>query len=209
MNDQKKKAVTTWIKIRNWIVKITAVLVVLPSLMNAGMDIYNTLLNIPRTQSEQINSDLFKEHFNKPPVVAVPVPIKTNMGTINMRLSVYEDGDVFAEYGNYSQWFPFPEQETASLSLISTVYAFTPSPVLKDKNYIQQDVFKDSVIKRERYYPDGTKESYKVNTNTGKIHDMKTTQGMQPPEGATPAVKIIPFPTIDIEDLKRGKRIPD
>lgn len=88
MANKRNDSSTTWAIIRRWVVRLTAVLVLVPSLINAGIDVYKSLLNVPRTQSERINSDLFKRHFSKTPVVSIPVPIKTNIGTFDMKLSI-------------------------------------------------------------------------------------------------------------------------
>ena len=40
-------------KIRTWIVGLTAVVVVLPALINGGIDVYRSILNIPRTDAER------------------------------------------------------------------------------------------------------------------------------------------------------------
>lgn len=211
MNNQIKKTSMTWIKIRNWVVGFTAVLVVLPSLINAGIDIYKSVLKVPRTQSERINDELFKKYFNRTPLVTVPVPIKTKLRTINMKLSIYEAGDIFAEYGNYSQWFPFPLQKSVSLSVVSSAYAQSSPPVKRANEYIQVDKLKGSEIERERYYSDGTKETYSINRNTGQIQNKTITLDTPPPSDVSklPPAKVLEFPTIDIEALKENSETPN
>ena len=211
MNNQIRSPSLTWIKIRNWIVGLTAVLVVLSSLINAGIDVYKSLLNVPRTQSERINADLFKKYFNRAPLVTVPVPIKTKIGTIDMKLSIYESGDIFAEYGDYSQWFPFPLYKSGSLSIISNAYAQSPTPTEKVDQYTQVDKLKGNKIERERYYSDGVKETYTINPNTGQIQNKTITRDTPPPSevSTAPAVKVLEFPTIDIEALKEKSKAPN
>jgi len=208
MNNQIESPSATWIKIRNWVLGLTAVLVVLPSLIHAGIDVYKSLLNIPATRSERINAELFKKYFNKAPLVSVPVPVKTKTGTIDLKLSIYEAGDIFAEYGDYSQWFPFPLQKSASFSMISTAYAQPPTPAEKSNEYTQLDKFKDNKIDRVRYFSDGRKESYTITPNTGEIQNRTITRDAPPPSNMSklPAVKVLEVPTIDIEALKERSR---
>ena len=211
MNNHITNYSVKWVKIRSWIVGLTAVLVVVPSLVNAGIDIYKSLLNVPITQSEQINAELFVKYFNKTPIVAVPVPIKTTLGTVNMKLSIYEAGDIFAEYGNYSHWFPFPSQKTSSLSLVSSAYAQSSSSSDKADEYTQVDKLKGKNIERERFYPNGLKEKYTINLNTGEIYNKTVTHDTPTPSGlsGSPSIKIIEFPTIDIEALKEVGEAPN
>ena len=211
MNNQIESHSTTWIKIRNWIVGLTAVLVVLPSLIIAGIDIYKSLLNVPRTQSERINAELFKKYFNRTPLITVPVPINNKIGKIDMKLSIYEAGDIFAEYGDYSQWFPFPLQKSASLSIISTAYAQSPPPTQRAGEYTQVDKLKGNKIERERYYSDGIKETYTININTGQILNKTITPDTPQPSSISnlPAIQVRKIPTIDIEALKEKSKTPN
>ncbi|VVS94284.1 hypothetical protein [Desulfoluna spongiiphila] len=205
MNDHASSSPSLWTEMRNWIIGLTAVLLVIPSMVNAGLDIYKSLINFPKTRSEQINSRLFSENFNKAPIVTIPVPIKTRHKTVNMKLSIYEGGDIFAEYGDYSQWFPFPTEQTSALSLIPSAHAEPPVPVDKPREYTQVDTLKGKIIERERVYSDGTTERYTINRNTGKIENKVVIQAT-PPRSAPPEtqVKIMPFPTVDIEALKEA-----
>lgn len=211
MNNQINSSSTRWTKIRNWIVGLTAVLVLLPSLINAGIDIYKSLLNVPKTQSERINAELFKKYFNRTPLAMVPVPIKTKIGAIDMKLSIYEAGDIFAEYGDYSQWFPFPLQKAVSLSIISSAYAQSPLPAERADEYTQVDKLKGNKIERERYYSDGIKETYTINPNTGQIQNKTITRDIPPPSKISnlPAIQVLEFPTIDIEALKEKSKTPN
>jgi hypothetical protein len=208
MDDQKNKTSgDLWSKIKTWVIGLTAVLVVLPSLINAGIDVYKSLLDVPKTQFERINAELFQKYFNKSPVVTVPVPVKTSLGTVKARLSVYEEGDIFAEYGDYSQWFPFPLRKTASSSLFSTAHAQTPPATGLTGEYRQVDKIKGNTIERSRYYSNGTKETYTININTGEIQNKVVTRDSAPPSGVSryPAVKVQESPLIDLEAIK-GKR---
>ncbi len=122
--------VTDWLKSTQGIFAgILAILVVLPSIINAGLDIYVTLFNIPRTIAEQYNQELFQEHFQKQPIHTGSTVIKTAEGAeLTIKLSVYDDGDIYVEYGNYSQWFPFKSSDNSAALLdwlMSPAYAET------------------------------------------------------------------------------------
>src|SRR5438105_8776000 len=103
--------------LKTWILGATAVLVVLPAMINAGVDVYKVVLNIPTSDSERVNAELFKKYFNKPAVTSFPVPIKNSVGVVEVRFSIYEEGDVFVEFGKNSQWFPFPRTTTTTTKL--------------------------------------------------------------------------------------------
>ncbi len=141
----------------------------------------------------------------------VPVPIKTKIGAIDMKLSIYEAGDIFAEYGDYSQWFPFPLQKTVSLSIISSAYAQSPPPTERADEYTQVDKLKGNKIERERYYSDGIKETYTINPNTGQIQNKTITRDIPPPSKTSnlPTIQVLEFPTIDIEALKEKSKTPN
>ena len=202
MSETNEPLPGTWSKIKGWIVGITAILVVIPALINAGLDVYNSVMNIPKTQKERTNSEMFKKYFNKQALATVPVPIKTAQGTVDMRLSIYDAGDIFVEYGNDSQWFPFPlQQRTAAVQFIPSAYAGQPPPPPKGTGqYTQSDKLVGNTIERTRSYGDGTKEVSTININTGEILNQKKTQGA--PMKAMDS-KVYQLPAIDLEALKR------
>ena len=205
MNETNEPLPGTWSKIKGWIVGITAILVVIPALINGGLDVYNSVMNIPKTQKERTNSDMFKKYFNKQALATVPVPIKTAQGTVDMRLSIYDAGDIFVEYGQDSQWFPFPlQQRMAVEEFIPSAYAGqSPPPPKGTGQYTQSDKLVGNTIERTRSYGDGTKEVYTININTGEILNQKKTQGSPL---KVMDVQVYKFPTIDLEALK-GKTV--
>ena len=89
MHKSSEPNASPWLKTRNWIVGLTAVVVVLPSLINGGIDVYKALLSIPKTNAERANSELFKKYFNKSPVTVFPVPIKYSVGIVEAKFSIY------------------------------------------------------------------------------------------------------------------------
>ena len=105
MSDKVQKPSEGWGRVKRWVVGLTSVLVVVPALINGGLDVYKTIANVPKTYSERTNNDLFHKYFNKSPLVTIPIPIHQSVGTIEIKLSVFEAGDIYVEYGNNTQWF--------------------------------------------------------------------------------------------------------
>jgi hypothetical protein len=194
-----------WTKARTWLAGLAAVLVVIPAVINSGLDVYHVVMDIPKTAAERSNVRLFKKYFNKAPAVTVPVPVKTAIGTVNMKLSIYSGGDIYAEYGDQSQWFPFPLRQDSAGLLVPTAHAQTPPEGDPTGEYVQIDRLNGKKLVRERYYPDGTKETAVIDTHTGQIQQKTVTESAAPPVGATaaPKVDVIQMPVIDLEALRR------
>jgi hypothetical protein len=186
-----------WKNIRNWIMGVTSVLVVLPALFNAGVDIYNIVLNIPRTDAEQHNSDLFAKHFNQEPVAVLPVPVRQGPATYEARFSIYQEGDVYVEYGEMTQWFPFPAPrvgDASPFSLIATAFA-DEVPTQVATSYKQTESIDGSYLIRNKVYKDGVTEKQVIDMTSGKIIETKKSKTVEPtaaaeaapPEAAEPA----------------------
>ena len=96
------------------IVAVTGVLLVVPALLNAGVDIYASAAKLPRSDAERQNIELFRKYFGKAPLVVNALPIRSAMGVVEVKFEVYEEGEIHVEYGNNSQWFrlPAPEKPT-------------------------------------------------------------------------------------------------
>lgn len=187
--------VMDWIKTTQGIITgIIAVLVVLPSLFNALIDVYISFFNIPKSINEHNNQQLFQSHFQEKPIHSGMNVIKTETGNLSMKVNIYRNGDIFVEYGDYSQWFPYrPPKEakktTSNLSwLISDAYAedyssgLSPCELAKQGEhgntnvatfYLLKDVRQGEYLLRERIYADGCRESLSINVNTGQIIQRK------------------------------------
>ena len=112
------------------LVKMTAWLVAIAALINAGVDLFNTVGNVPIGKSERVNEELFRRHMGKRPIVDQPVTIKTSNATVEMLLQVYDSGDLFIRYGDFHQWLPFrPLKTTTGLSPFPEAYAQTSAPL--------------------------------------------------------------------------------
>jgi hypothetical protein len=155
---------------RAWIVGLTGVLVVVPALINAGLDIYAVVGRLPKTEAERVNVALFKKYFNKQPVAAFPVPIRQDAGTVEVKFSVFDEGDVFIEYGKFTQWFPFPSgpRPGASLSLVSPAVA-QEAQSRGFGRYQQLDKLENGLVVRTRTWENGVVESMSLDPRTGDI----------------------------------------
>lgn len=173
-------------RIKMGITGLIGVLVVLPSLINAGLDVYSSLLKLPKTEAERINEKLFREYFGKQPVATVPVPIKQNNGMVEVRFAIYDKGDVFVEFGNFSQWFPFPSPESTAkapvgFSLMSSAFAQAPAPMPPQGmgRYQQIDQMQGEALRREKIYENGVIENQLIDTRSGDILDSSVRQSDQ------------------------------
>lgn len=197
-----------------WLTGLVGVLVVLPSLVNAGLDVYSSLLKLPKTEAQRINEKLFREYFGKQPVATVPVPIKQNNGIVEVRFQIYDKGDVFVEFGSFSQWFPFPLPEgevekTTGFSLMSSAFAQTPAPAPLQGvgQYQQTDQMQDGAILREKTYANGVVESQVIDTRSGNILD-SSARKIEPkqPDPHQPSAMVVPprvILPIDLDQLRK------
>jgi hypothetical protein len=204
-------------RLKAWIVGITGVLVVVPALVNAGLDIYASFANLPKTEAEATNEKLFKKYFNKQPVAAIPIPVKQDNGTVEVRFSIYDEGDVFVEFGKTTQWFRFPANgkpsgPSVASFLISSAYAQAApaTPMQGAGSYVQTDSLNGSRLTRERRYANGVTEKTVFETRSGAIVDRAVVRD-HAPASAVPArtdknaAKTVQIPTIDL-DLYRHNR---
>jgi hypothetical protein len=126
MNGKKPRQDSEWIKsARGKMISLTALLVVVPALINSGLDAYKAVANIPTNIYDRANDELFKKHFKEIPTISEPVPVKNSAMTVDMLLEVYPNGDIFIRYGEFRQWFPFKPLTAASLQLVAEASADT------------------------------------------------------------------------------------
>jgi hypothetical protein len=161
-----------WTRAKAWIIGLTGFLVGVPALINAGVDVYKSVLNVPRTDKERVNAELFKKYFKKPPLTVVPVPVKLRTGISEVKFSVYEEGDIYVEYGDLTQWFPFPgptEAKHAVMSVWSQAFAQN-GPDLRGIGEVRQtDRFEGNTLVREREYENGIVERQRIDIRTGAV----------------------------------------
>ena len=166
------------------IVGLTSILIVLPALINAGVDLYSIVLQLPRTEAEKTNEVLFRTYFDVKPVFIYPIPIKQNNGIVEVEFKIYEKGDVYVKYGNFSQWFPFPSSESVKkkrmgLSFISNAMAQVQLVPKGLGGYQQTDQLRGTNIIRQRVYENGVIETQVIDTRTGEILQSTVNQSTQ------------------------------
>lgn len=194
---------------------ITAVLVGVPALVNAAYDIYATFANLPRTESERVNEALFRKYFMKQPIAEMPVPIKHSLGTVQARFAVFDEGDVFVEFGTQSQWFAFPRpgakaDRAHGLSLLPSAHAQSvppakpPQAVPRNRLYTQEGNVSGTTWYRTRIYEDGAVEKTEIDIRSGKVLKVDLSPPSRKPDPDTlariaePSTRIIPAPVIDL-----------
>ena len=128
MNDEaqeeKKGIIAKISSFKGIILSLTALFVVIPAMINSGIDVYKSIAKIPDSIQEKTNDELFKRHFRESPVFSQPIEVKTGSATLEMMLDVYENGDILIQYGDFKQWFPFKGIQVArGLPFIGTAYA--------------------------------------------------------------------------------------
>lgn len=194
--------------LKGWIVKATGVLLVIPALLNAGYDIYATAAQLPRTDAERTNEQLFRKYFNKPPLAVMPVPVKTGLGTTDARFSVYEEGEVYVEFGGRSQWFPFPRADAAQrlgwLPMGAALAQAVPVPAPQRPAIAsQQGAISGSVLTRSTVYVDGTTERRTIDIRSGatlRLDTGKVSADRIPSLSAAP--QIMRVDPVDVRKLK-------
>lgn len=172
-------------------------------MINGGIDVYKALLNIPKSDSERVNAELFRKYFNKPAVTSFPVPIKHAIGTVEAKFSIYEEGDVFVEFGKSSQWFPFPKEKSSSVAVEVIQSAFAQDKVSPRGigRYQQNDQMDGSAIIRQKTYENGVKETQRIDIRTGQI----TEQNISGSATQDANRDLSPFGVIDLEVRKQSQ----
>jgi hypothetical protein len=155
-------------RIKSRIVSITSVLVVVPALLNAGLDIYNRINNIPASEGERTNVELFTQNFGKTPILKENVSWEGAAGKISMELEVHEGGDILVRYGNSSQWLRSPVYESVSaFEVFSSAYA-QDTRADGEKAIYKRETMQGKRITQELYFKDNSKETRTVNKRTGR-----------------------------------------
>ncbi|MBB3121055.1 hypothetical protein [Pseudoduganella violacea] len=166
--------------------RIAAVVLVVPSLATAGYQAYASLSGKPKTAAQADNQRLFVKYFNKQPLVTIPVTVKQERGAVQALFSVYDEGDVYVEYGQSTQWFPFPRPlapPALPLALIGTAHAQAPAapPAKLDApraaaQFQQSERMEDNYLLRTRRWDNGMVEDSRIDVRTGAIVEHRTRQ---------------------------------
>lgn len=113
-------------KLKGWLVGAIGVLVLVPSLINAGSDVWRSLMNSPIGTIEKQNVELMKAHWDEPAVFSQDVEIKNDAVTRVLRFKIYQNADIWVRYGKEERWLASLESEefaALTFSLISSAIA--------------------------------------------------------------------------------------
>ena len=174
-------------KLRVRVAALTAALIAVPALINAGYDIYAAARKLPRSEGERLNVELFKKYIHKEPALVLPIPIKSALGVLDATFYVYEEGDIHIEYGGQTQWFTLPKpsvEKRSEFSILSSAYAVpivirpTARPV-PNQILSQHSVLNGSTLLRTRLYQDGLLHRDEIDLRTGAILKSSTTVAPQ------------------------------
>lgn len=181
-----------WSKLTKLVVGLTGVLLVIPSLINSAKDIYNSINEIPRSDSERLNVELFKKYWGKTPIGELPLLISRGGANYMVSFKVYDEGDVYMQYGNRIQWFAFPSSTGPSISKGAVI----PTAEADDSSYrpidsmfrpIQQiDSFEGGNAISEKLYINGIRERQVIDLRTGRIVNQTIRQAPVPQDGVVP-----------------------
>lgn len=207
----------TSLSARSKIAAITAALLAVPALINAVYDIYAAAMKLPRTDAERTNVQLFKKYMLKVPLAQMSVPIKTQFGIADASFNVFEEGDIYVEYGGQTQWFALPKPQpnkSVSISVIPTAlaapYLRTAPRLVKPPSMLtsQSNSLTGSTLLRMRYYNDGTFESEKVDIRSGTVLDYKSGPFKTSPFKNSKTTVPLIFQPLDLEKLQLEAKPP-
>ena len=193
-----------WGKVTKIILGLTSVLVVIPSLINSAKDIYDEINEVPRTDAERANVEFFRKYWGKKPVGELPLVITRGGASYQVSFNVYDEGDIYIQYGNMVQWFAFPGQSNAlgsNLDIISVAHADGvryQSIGGEIKQIRQIDSFDGRNAVREKFYINGMRERQVIDIRTGVIVDQTLNQGAVPPPESLPSTGGPSSVTIDL-----------
>lgn len=125
ITDVDKKETGFFGSARTILLSLTGLFIAVPALVNSGIDVYKSVINIPTNIYDKTNNELFVKHFKEKPIVSQTVEIKASNLTVPMLLEVYNAGDIYVKYGDFDQWLPFTKLKTTAYSIFSEAYADT------------------------------------------------------------------------------------
>jgi hypothetical protein len=192
-----------------WTGKLTgfvSMLVVIPSVFNAGSDIWVSWNDLPIGDKEKTNTILFKDHWKESPVHTKQIIVEAQKRKIPITVDIYRNGDIFIDYGRSAQWFSYVELNLSQtkFSLISSAHAdelptevkeIAPAPVI-----IINEKDDDNNIVRSKILDDGSIEKTTLDPNTAKTLSFEV---IPAPENVKKPIEIEPTEIITIPDEKK------
>ncbi len=161
---------------------LVAFLVVIPSIINAAGDVWVSVQNLPIGNKQKVNAAMFEDHFNETPAASERIDVENDLGTLTIAIDVYENGDIFIHYGQFTQWFPFQNREVIAAKFNLGLFASALARADKNANYkdsrqttfpkIQYRKASKTAIERISTLEDGAVEKILIDVNSGEV--MKT-----------------------------------
>ncbi len=119
-----KQSVSTGDKLMSAITWLTGLLLIIPALINSGLDVYDAIMDIPKGSVEELNEKKRSEHFQKEPLFSHELPISQQNSKKVLKLFVYPNADIYVNYSGYEQWLPSEDMSsTVSINFINSAYA--------------------------------------------------------------------------------------
>ncbi len=156
---------------------IVAFLVLVAATVNSINDILVAVYDLPIGEKEKINNTLFKYHWKENPVHSKQLIVESNKGKMPITIDIYNNGDIFIDYGQFTQWFPYNDTKITSdnYHFISSAnaggffsgitYSFRASLPVEIRNTWNSD----NEVVRSKVLSDGSIENKTININTGRI----------------------------------------
>lgn len=197
--------------LNNWktaLTSLVAVLIIVPSVINSVNDIIVAWRGLPIGEKEEINSELFKRHWKKDPVHSKQLVVDGVKGKIPITIDIYENGDIFVDYGQFTQWFPYDDKGIAKngFGLINTAHAGFFDSISQSVLHARPLPSKVTTkidghnVTREKELSDGSIERQVININTGRVKSIESVKSNRPVTNSSDShsgkpVEVIKLPT--------------
>jgi len=212
-----------------WKTKLTSLLaslVIVPSIINSIGDIWVSMNDLPIGEREVINSTLFRLHWRENPVHSKQIIVDVKNVSVPITIDVYRNGDIFLDYGNTTQWFPFDDKSLVfadiNFNVISSAYAVNIKNIMKKivtqpsaPVEIINEKVNNSEIKRSKVHQDGTIENQVIDINTGQTKSYEVIELELPkddPNEKPKIIEIIKIPerineAVEVIEIHNGKEV--
>jgi len=190
----------------NWGRKLTGLvgfLVVVPSVLNAGKDIWVSWNDLPIGEKEKINSLLFKDHWKESPIHSKQIIVEIQKRKVPITVDIYRNGDIFIDYGRSAQWFAFEEIDLSftQFTLLSSAHANEHSIDIKEMSaapvIVINEINENKDVVRSKVLKDGSIEKSTLDPNTAKTISVEV---IPAPENIKEPINIEPTELIKIPD---------
>jgi hypothetical protein len=123
--DRGLGALVAWLQgWKAFVVASTGLLLGVPALFNAAIDVYRAVRDIPASPLERSNNELFQKHFGRSPLSTTLATITGAQGArFDIQVDIFDGGDLLVRYGSRAQWFPFAAPKAVGGWLIPAAHA--------------------------------------------------------------------------------------